>query len=88
MFEMSHHRPLNVYLAVDHQHHRPDASWLLPPVAARKDDASASVRVATANVAELSSISGGGGLIQTTSGLHQQRVDPDHRLGLRWRACS
>jgi len=37
-------------------------------VTARKVDAPAAVQVAMANVAELSSISGGGGLIQTTSG--------------------
>ena len=37
-------------------------------VAARKDDASAAVQAAIANLPELSLISGVGGLIQTTSG--------------------
>jgi hypothetical protein len=40
------------------------------------------------NVGVSDSITGGGGLIQTTSGGRQQLVDPDHRLGLRWRDCS
>ena len=38
------------------------------PVTARKDDAPAAVQAAMANVIDLDSISGGGGLIQTTSG--------------------
>ena len=38
------------------------------PVAVRKDDVSAAIHAAVANVAGLGSISGGGGLIQTTSG--------------------
>ena len=37
-------------------------------VAVRKDDVSAAIHAAVANVAGLGSISGGGGLIQTTSG--------------------
>ena len=37
-------------------------------VAVRKDDVSAAIHAAMANVAGLGSISGGGGLIQTTSG--------------------
>jgi hypothetical protein len=37
-------------------------------VTARKDDAPAAVQAANVNVAGLDSISGGGGLIQTTSG--------------------
>lgn len=37
-------------------------------LAARKDDTSALVHEAMAKLAELSLISGGGGLIQTTSG--------------------
>jgi hypothetical protein len=37
-------------------------------VTARKDDAPAAVQATILNVAELSSISGGGGLIQTISG--------------------
>ena len=37
-------------------------------VTARKDDAPAAVQAAMANVAGLGSSSGGGGLIQTTSG--------------------
>ena len=37
-------------------------------VTARKDDASAAIQAAIVNVAELSSVSGGGGLIQTSSG--------------------
>ena len=42
--------------------------WLKSPVAVRKDDVSAAIHAAVANVAGLGSISGGGGLIQTTSG--------------------
>ena len=38
------------------------------PVTARKDDVSAAIHAAMANVAGLGSISGCGGLIQTTSG--------------------
>jgi hypothetical protein len=38
------------------------------PVTARKDDAPAAVQAAMANVAGLGACSGGGGLIQTTSG--------------------
>ena len=38
------------------------------PVAVRKDDVSAAIHAAIANVAGLGSISGCGGLIQTTSG--------------------
>ena len=38
------------------------------PVAARKDYASAAVQAVIANLPKLSSISGGGGLIQTTFG--------------------
>jgi transposase-like protein len=37
-------------------------------VTARKDDAPAAIQAAIVNVAELSSVSGGGGLIHTTSG--------------------
>jgi hypothetical protein len=37
-------------------------------VTARKDDAPAAIQAAIGNVAELSSVSGGGGLIHTTSG--------------------
>ena len=37
-------------------------------VTARKDDAPAAIQAAFVNVAELSSVSGGGGLIHTTSG--------------------
>jgi hypothetical protein len=37
-------------------------------VTARKNDAPAAVQAATVNVAVLGLISGGGGLIQTTSG--------------------
>jgi len=42
----------------------------VPPeaVTVRKDDVSAAVQAATVNVAGKGSISGGGGLIQTTSG--------------------
>jgi hypothetical protein len=43
--------------------------WLLvDPVTSRKDDAPATVHAAIANVAGLMAFSGGGGLIQTTSG--------------------
>ena len=47
--------------------------WISPacwprPVTARKDDAPAAVQAAIANVVGLGSASGGGGLIQTTSG--------------------
>lgn len=38
------------------------------PVTARKDDAPAAIQAAIVKVAELSSVSGGGGLIHTTSG--------------------
>jgi hypothetical protein len=38
------------------------------PVTARKDDAPAAYRAAITNLAGLASFSGGGGLIQTTSG--------------------
>ena len=58
------------------------------PIAARKDNGLAAIQAAIVNVAELSSVSGGGGLIQTTSGWHQQRVDRDHPRGWLWRACS
>jgi hypothetical protein len=37
-------------------------------VAAKKDDAPAAVQAAMANVTDTDSFSGGGGLIQTTSG--------------------
>jgi hypothetical protein len=50
-------------------------------VTARKDDATAAVQAATTNVAGWDPSSGGGGLIQTTSGRCQQRVDRDHRRG-------
>ena len=40
----------------------------LGAVTARKDDAAAAVQAAIVNVAELSAVSGAGGLIQTTSG--------------------
>ena len=43
-------------------------SLLASAVAVRKDDVSAAIHAAMANVAGLGSISGGGGLIQTTSG--------------------
>jgi hypothetical protein len=39
-----------------------------PAETARKDDAPAAVQAAIVNVAELSAVSGAGGLIQTTSG--------------------
>lgn len=61
---------------------------LAEPVTARKDDAPAAVQAAMANVAGLGASSVGGGLIQTTSGCRQQRVDRDHRRGFCWRACS
>jgi len=57
-------------------------------VTARKDDAPAATKAAITNVAGVMSFSEGGGLIQTTLGRRQQRVDRDHRLGFRWRACS
>ncbi len=57
-------------------------------VTARKDGAPVAVQAAIVNVAGLDSISGGGGLIQTTSGWCQQRIARDQRRGLRWRACS
>jgi hypothetical protein len=38
------------------------------PVTARKDDATAADQAAITNLAGLASFSGGGGLIQTTSG--------------------
>jgi hypothetical protein len=40
----------------------------LSPVTARKDDAPAADQAAITNLAGLASFSGGGGLIQTTSG--------------------
>jgi len=55
----------------------------LLPVTARKDDVSAAVQAATVNVAGKGSISGGGGLIQTTSGWRQHLVDRDQRRGFR-----
>ena len=55
---------------------------------ARNDDAPAAVQAVIANLAGLGSSSGGGGLIQTSSGRRQQAVDRDHRLGLSWRAPS
>jgi hypothetical protein len=57
-------------------------------VTARKDVVPAAVQAAIVNVADLDSISGGGGLIQTTSGWRQQRIDRGQRRGLRWRASS
>jgi hypothetical protein len=56
-------------------------------VTAKKDDAPAAVHGAMFNVADLDSISGGGGLIQTTSGWCQQRIDRDHRLGFSRHSC-
>ena len=50
-------------------------------VAARKDDVSAADQASISNVAGWCSISGGGGLIQTTSGCHQQSVDRYDRRG-------
>jgi butyrate kinase len=41
---------------------------VLESVAARKDDASAAIQATNINVAGSGSISGGGGLIQTSSG--------------------
>lgn len=60
----------------------------LEAVTARKDDAPAAVQTAMANVAGMALASGGGGLIQTTSGCRQQRVDRLQRLGCSWRARS
>ena len=57
-------------------------------VTARKDDAPAAVQAAMANVAGMVSMSGGGGLIQTTSGCCQQRVLRLQRFGCSWRARS
>ena len=58
------------------------------PVTARKDDAPAADQAATANVADMASFSGGGGLIQTISGCRQQRVLRLHRRGCCRRARS
>jgi len=58
------------------------------PVTARKDDAPTALQAVIANVAEMASFSGGGGLIQTTSGCRQQRVLRLHRRGCCWRARS
>jgi hypothetical protein len=44
--------------------------------------------LATANVADMASFSGGGGLIQTISGCRQQRVLRLHRRGCCRRARS
>jgi len=59
--------------------------WRLPPAAvtARKDYISAVFQAATVNVAGMGSISGGGGMIQTTSGWRQHSVDLVHRRGFR-----
>jgi hypothetical protein len=58
------------------------------PVAVRKDDAPAADQAAMTNVAGMPSFSGGGGLIQTTSGCLQQRVLRLQRRGCCWRARS
>jgi hypothetical protein len=42
--------------------------WTTAPVTARKDEAPAAYQAAITIVADLASFSGGGGLIQTTSG--------------------
>ncbi len=60
----------------------------LAAVTARKDDAPAAVLVVIVIIAFLDLISPGGGLIQSTSGLRQQRTDRDHRFGFYWRASS
>lgn len=46
----------------------PQIAMRITPVTARKDDAPAAVQAAIANVAGVRPFSGGGGLIQTTSG--------------------
>jgi hypothetical protein len=50
----------------DSSYHRQNS--FSAPVAARKDDAPAAYLAAITNLAGLASLSGGGGLIQTTSG--------------------
>ena len=57
-----------------------DHSWPTA-VTARKDDASAAGQAAMANLAVSMSMSGRGGLIQTSSGCRQQRVDRLQRCG-------
>jgi hypothetical protein len=52
-------------------------------VTARKDDSPAAVQAAIVNVAGAGPISADGGLIQTTSGWHQQRTARDQRRGFR-----
>ncbi len=55
----------------DQLRHQPQAETLPVqeyPVTARKDDAPAAYQAAITNLADLASFSGGGGLIQTTSG--------------------
>ena len=47
---------------------RVDLAELVDPVAVRKDDAPAAVQAAMANVAGMATLTGGGGLMQTTSG--------------------
>ena len=57
--------------ATDNDWHKIELRYFcldLSPVTDRKDDAPAAVQAAIANVVGLGWISGGGGLIQTTSG--------------------
>lgn len=58
-----------------------DVRYIRTSVAARKDDAPAAGQAAMTKVAGSMAFSGGGGLIQTTSGRCQQRVLPLQRRG-------
>jgi len=59
------------------------AVFSLFPVTARKDKAPVAVQAPTINGAGMGSISGGGGLIQTTSGWYHHLVDLSIRVGVQ-----